>query len=255
MIDSRQWERGTHETAASISRRTHPDRARGGARARRPARRGARAARRPRREQPTPTPDADRRREAPTERVFAMPADCTGPAAGRRASRQFTDQGLVLLGGPGGSTPHYYADPTPEEQAGGISCIWGDEAVPESTVTVSVAPLNASHPRRRVVDNLIAQGLNEAVLDDGISYAQLGDENSAPAVLNIVRDDSWISVIEALGGEALLRRGGRAGRRGGRRRSTARDRRPAPRRAPARGRRRRPRARSSSSNPMSPAPT
>lgn len=109
----------------------------------------------------------------------------------------------MLLGGPGGQYAHYYADPTPEEQVGGISCIWGDEAVPESTVTVSAAPLNAS-TRSTVVDNLIAQGLNEAVLDDGISYAQLGDENSAPAVLNIIRDDSWISVIEALGGEAFF---------------------------------------------------
>jgi hypothetical protein len=109
----------------------------------------------------------------------------------------------VLLGGPGGKYEHYYADPTPEEQQGGISCIWGDEAVPESTVTVSAAPLDTS-TRGLVVDNLIAQGLNEATLDDGISYAQLGDENSAPAVLNIIRDDSWISVIEALGGEAFF---------------------------------------------------
>ncbi len=75
--------------------------------------------------------------------------------------------------------------------------------MPESTVTVSVAPLTDG-TRAGVVDNLIAQGLNEAVLDDGISYAQLGDENSAPAILNIVRDDSWISVIEALGGEAFF---------------------------------------------------
>ncbi|MEO8262007.1 MAG: hypothetical protein ABI566_05495 [Pseudolysinimonas sp.] len=144
---------------------------------------------------PTPTPTSA---EA-VEQAFAMPTDCTGllPAGRLQA---FTDQGLVLLGGPGGLSPHYYADLTPEERAGGISCIWGDEAVIESTVTISAAPLTAS-TRSTVVDDLIAQGLNEAVLDDGISYAQLGDENSAPAVLNIVRDDSWISVIEALGGE------------------------------------------------------
>jgi hypothetical protein len=148
---------------------------------------------------PEPTTTAT---QGPTEHVFAMPADCTVllPADRQQA---FADQGLVLLGGPGGQYPHYYADPTPEEQVGGISCIWGDEAVPESTVTVSVAPLTPSS-RSAVVDNLIAQGLNEAVLDDGISYAQLGDENSAPAVLNIIRDDSWISVIEALGGEAFF---------------------------------------------------
>jgi hypothetical protein len=148
---------------------------------------------------PTPTPTAS---GAPVARVFTLPADCTGLLPQSRQDA-FADQGLILLGGPGGQYEHYYADPTPEEQAGGISCIWGDEDVPESTVTVSAAPLTAS-TRGAVVDNLIAQGLNEAVLDDGISYAQLGDENSAPAVLNIIRDDSWISVIEALGGEAFF---------------------------------------------------
>ncbi len=58
-----------------------------------------------------------------------------------------------------------------------------------------------SSTRAAVVDSLLAQGLNEAQLDDGISYGQVGDTTSAPAVLNILRDDSWISVIPALGGE------------------------------------------------------
>ncbi len=148
---------------------------------------------------PTPTSEAT---DAPTVRTFTMPDDCLGilPQARQDA---FASQGLTLLGGPGGQFEQYYADPTPEERVGGISCVWGDEDVPESTVTVSVAPLSASN-RATVVDNLIGQGLNEATLDDGISYAQLGDENSAPAILNIIRDDSWVSIIEALGGEAFF---------------------------------------------------
>ncbi|CAN5514256.1 hypothetical protein BH09ACT4_BH09ACT4_21990 [soil metagenome] len=148
---------------------------------------------------PTPSAAAS---QPPVARVFTMPTDCTQLLPATR-QQSFADQGMSLLGGPGGKYEHYFADPTPEEQAGGISCIWGDEAVPGSTVTVSVAPLSID-TRGSVVDSLIAQGLNEAVLDDGISYAQLGDENSAPAVLNIIRDDSWISVIEALGGEAFF---------------------------------------------------
>jgi len=150
-------------------------------------------------ESATPTPQAT---EQPAERQFHMPADCLGILPESR-QQSFADQGLVLLGGPGGQYEHYYADPTPEENAGGISCIWGDEDVPESTITVSVAPLTTGN-RAAVVDNLIAQGLNEAPLDDAISYAQLGDENSAPAILNLIRDDSWVSVIEALGGEAFF---------------------------------------------------
>ncbi len=147
----------------------------------------------------TPTPEPT---ESPAVRTFTMPADCLGILPQSRQDT-FASQNLTLLGGPGGQFEQYYADPTPEERAGGISCIWGDEAVPESTITVSVAPLSTA-TRGAVIDNLIAQGLNEATLDDGISYAQLGDENSAPAILNIIRDDSWVSVIEALGGEAFF---------------------------------------------------
>jgi predicted small lipoprotein YifL len=140
--------------------------------------------------------------EAPVTLTFAMPDDCLGILPQSRQDA-LASQGLVLLGGPGGQYEQYYGDPTPEERAGGISCIWGDEDVPESLVTVSVAPLSAS-TRSIVVDDLISQGLNEAVLDDGISYAQLGDEVSAPAILNIVRDDSWVSIIQTLGGEAFF---------------------------------------------------
>ncbi|CAN5321175.1 hypothetical protein BH11ACT3_BH11ACT3_03680 [soil metagenome] len=146
---------------------------------------------------PTPTPTA-----AGGQAKFSMPTTCTELLPQSRLDA-FAGQNLELLGGPGGLYPNYYTDPTPEEQAGGISCIWGDETVPESTIEVSVAPLSTA-TRGGVVDNLISQGLNEATLADGISYAQIGDETSAPAVLNVIRNDSWISVLEALGGEAFF---------------------------------------------------
>lgn len=154
---------------------------------------------------PTPTETAaPEPTEAPpvAEAVFTLPGDCTGllPAARQQALQS---DGRILLGGPGGKYPGFYADPTPEEQAGGISCVWGDEADPKTTVTVSAAPLSGS-TRGTVVESLIAQGLNEAIIDEGISYAQIGDENSAPAVLNVLRDDSWISVIAAGGGELVF---------------------------------------------------
>jgi hypothetical protein len=145
---------------------------------------------------PTPRPTATQ----PAERVFTLPADCTGLLPDDR-QQAFAAEGILLIGGPGGVHLDYYADPTPEEQAGGISCIWGDEADPSTIVTVSAAPLTAS-TRPLIVDSLLAQGLNEAPLDEGISYGQIGDQTSAPAVLNVLRDDSWISVIPAVGGEA-----------------------------------------------------
>jgi hypothetical protein len=146
---------------------------------------------------PSPTPTAD-----VVDSVFAMPADCVSMLPDSRV-QAFAARNMVLLGGPGGLYANYYVDPTPPVRAGGISCVWGDELVPENTVEISVAPLSAA-TRGPIVDDLIAQGLNEAPLDDGISYAQLGDETSAPAVLNIIRDDSWISILEARGGEQLF---------------------------------------------------
>jgi hypothetical protein len=142
--------------------------------------------------------------QAATGTVFTMPADCNSMLPQSRVD-SFAAQNIILLGGPGGKYPNYYTNKTPEEQAGGISCVWGnsDETVTESTIEISVAPLSSS-TSPGVVQSLLDQGLNEAQIDGGISYAQIGDETSAPAVLNVIRDDSWISVLEALGGEAFF---------------------------------------------------
>lgn len=141
--------------------------------------------------------------DTPVDETFAMPADCVSMLPQERID-SFEAQGLVLLGGPGGLYGEdYLFDPTPEEAAGGITCIWGDELVPQSTVTVSVAPLRPD-TRSGIVEDLIGQGLNETLLDDAISYSRVGDEVSSPAIINVLRNNSWVSVIEALGGEAFL---------------------------------------------------
>jgi hypothetical protein len=141
--------------------------------------------------------------ETPTAEPFVMPTACSGILPEARIA-SFESQGLILLGGPGGLYgDDYLLDPTPEEAAGGITCIWGDEAIPESTVTVSVAPLRPD-TRSGIVEELIDQGLNETELEDAVSYSRLGDEVSSPAIVNVLRSHTWISVIEALGGEAFL---------------------------------------------------
>ena len=146
-----------------------------------------------------PTPSAT---PAATERRFVLPEDCDSALPGSRLAA-FEDAGLTLLGGPGGKYgEHYLADPTPEESAGGITCIWGDDDTDASSITVSIAPLGATRPA--LVQSLLEQGLNEAVEGDLTLYAQQGDENVAPAVLNVLRADSWISVIQTVGGTAAF---------------------------------------------------
>ncbi len=147
---------------------------------------------------PTPSDTATTEPEIP---VFGMPAKCAEILTPETAVAYAAD-GLDLLGGPDGLYgENYFGDPTPEEQAGGITCVWGDEDVPASTVIVSVAPITTS-TRSGIVSALIASGLVETQVDGTLTYARIGDDVSAPAELHVIRNESWISVIEAVGGEA-----------------------------------------------------
>lgn len=132
--------------------------------------------------------------------TFEMPERCADILTPDTATA-FASDGLDLLGGPDGVYgDNYFGDPTPEERAGGITCVWGDEAVPSSTVIVSVAPITTS-TRSGIVSALIASGLVESRVDGALTYARIGDEVSAPAELHVVRSESWVSVLEAVGGE------------------------------------------------------
>jgi hypothetical protein len=154
---------------------------------------------------PTPPPGAEPAETAtetpePGVPVFGMPERCVDLLTSETAAA-FAADGLDLLGGPDGLYgENYFGDPTPEEKAGGITCVWGDEAVPASTVIVSVAPVTTS-TRSGIVSALIASGLVESQIEGGLTYARIGDDVSAPAELHVIRNDSWISVLEAVGGE------------------------------------------------------
>ena len=144
---------------------------------------------------PTPTPEA-----APT--VFRQPALCAEALPAELIADLEVDRGLVLLGGPEGRYGlDYSLDPTPEERAGGITCIWGFGDTEVSSVTVSVAPITAES-RAPIVAQLVYQGLNESVAGDANVYWQEGDTEEQPAIVNVVRAESWISVIQTIGGRA-----------------------------------------------------
>jgi hypothetical protein len=154
-------------------------------------------------ETPAPTTEptaSESATPAPGAPEFGMPDRCADIITSETAEA-FAAAGLDLLGGPDGRYgENYFGDPTPEERVGGITCVWGDEAVVASTVIVSVAPITTS-TRSQIVSSLIASGLVESRVDSTLTYARIGDEVSAPAELHAIRNESWISVIEALGGE------------------------------------------------------
>jgi hypothetical protein len=154
---------------------------------------------------PDPTPTATSTNPSTSVPVFAQPRDCVDILT-PETQAAFEADGLELLGGPGGTYGgEYFPEETAEEQVGGITCVWGDEDVLSTTVVISVAPVSSA-TRSGIVSDLIAQGLIESQIDGAITYAQIGDETSSQAMLNVIRSDSWISVIEAVGGEDRFQR-------------------------------------------------
>jgi hypothetical protein len=145
---------------------------------------------------PVETPTAT---ETVAPATFTLPTTCTTVVPQTRVDA-FEASGLELLGGPGGTYgTDYLADATPEETAGGISCIWGFADSGVSSVTISVAPLTAA-VRPQVVASFTTQGLNEEVVGDATTFGVQGDRTLDPAIINALRGESWISVIETIGG-------------------------------------------------------
>ena len=139
---------------------------------------------------------------APVTETFAMPTLCSQILPASRVDA-WLNEGIVLLGGPDGKYgDDYLAEPSPEQELGGITCIWGPSDSENSSVTISVAPLGASTRAAVVKDLAVNQGLNEEVSAAITLYWQHGDTELEPAILNVLRADSWISIIQTLGGTA-----------------------------------------------------
>ncbi len=136
---------------------------------------------------------------APVAETFTQPEVCASILPSERLL-DFESRGYVLLGGPDGRYgDEYLLDPSPEQEAGGVTCIWGATDTEISSVTISVAPLSPSS-RATAVASLTDQGLNEDVDDTSTVYWQIGDTALQPAIVNVLTADSWISVIQTIGG-------------------------------------------------------
>lgn len=158
-------------------------------------------------EEPTPTPTPtveETTAPEPENLVFSMPVDCTTILPQSRLDA-FAAQSLQLLGGPGSVYgDDYFFEPTPEQSVGGISCVFAQDGVDQSSILISVAPVSTAN-RGTIIADLTAQGLNEATTPEGaLTYSQQGDEGLAPAIYNVVTQSSWISVISGLGGPAFF---------------------------------------------------
>lgn len=149
--------------------------------------------------EPSAEPSASETATATAE-VFGLPTACADILPESRLA-QFDADGIVLLGGPDGLYgDDYLLDDSPEQRAGGITCIWGPPDTEISSVTISVAPLRADARADIVADLSVTQGLNESSGEGVTYYWKLGDTDGHPAILNALSADSWISVIQTIGG-------------------------------------------------------
>jgi hypothetical protein len=141
----------------------------------------------------------------PTE-FFSMPDDCTGILPAKQVNR-FAADDIILLAGPGGKYGNeLITEPTPEMNAGGISCYFGvdneDPALLTVVALVSAAPLDAT-TRAEIVDDLTSQGLAQSTDERGdVTFGVIGvSGGQTTATYNVIAVDSWISVLSAEGGE------------------------------------------------------
>jgi hypothetical protein len=134
------------------------------------------------------------------ELVFSLPSSCLNILPSE-ALDKLTSGEVDLLRGPGsGSADSVYPEGmSPQEERGGISCLFGnlDETI---TYTVSVAPMTQA-TRAEVIDGLLAQQLNPGqTLDGALTYWIQGDEATVPAIYNALYDDAWYEVLIFPGG-------------------------------------------------------
>ena len=146
------------------------------------------------------TEEVDSVPEAPVELVFTLPTSCRDIVP-QDAFDSLTSGDIGLLRGPGsGSVEGVYLEgQSPQEERGGISCLFGnaDETI---TYTISVAPMTQA-TRAEVIDGLLAQKLNPGqTLDGGLTYWIQGDQETVPAIYNALYDDAWYEVLIFPGG-------------------------------------------------------
>jgi len=144
------------------------------------------------------------------ELTFTPPADCTALLPDS-AVASLAAEGVELVKGPGSPStePIFVESKTPEEQVGGISCLYSVPGDEETGVYIilSVAPVSAD-ARPGVINDLLAQNLNVGQSTDGaLTYWIWGDEVIVPALHNNLYDDSWYSALLQPGGRAAYDKG------------------------------------------------
>ena len=137
--------------------------------------------------------------EVEEPKSFFLPTSCTDvlPFADYQ---QLTTEPIALLRGPGSGSPDpVYAEGSPQEALGGITCLFGN-AEETMTYTLSIAPVSEGN-RADIIDGLLEQKYNvDQTTTGGLIYSILGDEYSTPATYNTLFPEAWYEVLVTPGG-------------------------------------------------------
>ncbi len=138
---------------------------------------------------PSPTPDAP---------AFTVPTSCT-ELVSVELENQILATGAVLFSSTDGSGIYYPIDST---QDGGdpFSCWYGKDGVDLSSVEFAAQPITSTDEHEGIMAVLNSGGFDVELNGDVVTFIQVGDEGTTPAIVHIVRPDSWITGFSSFGG-------------------------------------------------------
>lgn len=141
--------------------------------------------------------------EAPAVVSFSAPRDCTEILPANDVAL-LGNRGIELIAGPGSPSndPIYVEGQTPEELAGGLSCLFAVPGEVDTGVNIILGTAGIDTAiRPTVIDELLAQQLNVGQTPDGaLTYWKWGDEAIVPAIHNSLYGDAWYSALIQPGG-------------------------------------------------------
>ncbi|MBX3090926.1 MAG: hypothetical protein KF801_00275 [Cryobacterium sp.] len=137
--------------------------------------------------------------EAPA--AFVAPTSCT-QLLGASLESSLTADGTVLFSGPGG-TGLYPGIESAQDGGSPLSCVYGKDMVDLSTFELAAQGLTQD-AHEGVLAELETRGMTEVAAGDTVTFTQTGDEGSTPAIIHILKPDSWVTAYSTFGGTARL---------------------------------------------------
>lgn len=145
-----------------------------------------------------PTPTASASSTPESEASFTVPTTCT-ELLGAGLESDILATGVVLFSSSDGTG--LYA-PIPSTQDGGdpFSCWYGKDGVDLSSFELAAQPISSTDEHEGIVAVLGAAGFTSSTDGDVVTFVQVGDEGSTPAIVHVVRPDSWLTGYSTFGG-------------------------------------------------------